>query len=102
MNITLTRGVSYKDTELESLTLDLDSLTGNDLVDAESNLRRTHPDAPLWGTQHTAYIAAKAAHIPGEVIMKLPIRDFMKVNAAVMNFFGEIGSEISAPEITDD
>lgn len=102
MRITLSHAIPYKDTELESLELDMDSLTGNDLVDAEANLRRAYPDAPLWGTRHTAYIAAKSAHIPAEAIMRLPARDFMAVVVQVMSFFGNTGSEVSAPEITDD
>lgn len=102
MNIKLTRPVTYKDTELDTLALDLDGLTGNDLVQAEENLRRSHPDAPLWGTQHMAAIAAKASHLPAEFVMKLPAKDFLSVTVQVMSFFGGISSETSAQEITGD
>lgn len=101
MKITLSHPVTYKDSQLHELDIDLDSLTGNDLVQAEENLRRSHPDAPLWGTLHMAYIAAKCAHIPAEAVMKLPAKDFLSVQMAVMSFFGTPDSEASAPGITD-
>ena len=102
MKITLTRPGPYKDTELHELTADFDTLTGNDLISAEENMRRNKPDAQLWGTLHIAHIAAKASHIPAEVILKLCAKDFIALSAGVMNFFGAISSEVSAPELTDD
>lgn len=102
MNITLSRPITYKDTQLDSLTLDLDSLTGNDLVAAEDALKRTAPDAPLYGTRHIACIAAKCAHIPAEVIMKLSAKDFMTVTTQVLSFFGSMDLVPQAPEVTDD
>lgn len=101
MMIKFSRPVSYRDTQIDSIELDLDSLTGNDLILAEENMKHSHPDAPLWGTYHTAYIAAKASHIPAEVILTLSAKDYMKVANHVLNFFFSTSSQESQPEITE-
>ena len=102
MIITLSRPVNYRDTELTQLELDFDSLTGNDLIQAEENLKRSKPDASLWGSLHTAYIAAKASHIPAEIILTLPAKDFLNVYTSAINFFSATDSEVSRREGTDD
>ncbi len=101
MIITLSRPANYRDSQIDSIDMDLDSLTGNDLILAEENMKRSHPDAALWGTYHTAYIAAKAAHIPAEVILSLSAKDFMAVISNVLTFFGSTGSQESQQEITE-
>ena len=99
--IKLSRPVNYRDSQIDSIDMDMDSLTGNDLILAEENLKRSHPDAPLWGTYHTAYIAAKASHIPAEVILSLSAKDFMNVITNVLTFFGSISSQESQQENTE-
>lgn len=102
MRVELSKAVSYKDTEIISLELDFDSLTGDDLIKSEENFKRTYPNGQLWGTAYAAFIAGKAAHIPAQIIMSLPVNDFFKVVNAVWDFFGSVNSQISRPEITDD
>ncbi len=101
MHITFSKEIPYRDTTLNGLDFDLDSLTGNDLIQAEESLRRSNANAPLWGTQHIIYIAAKSAHIPPDVLKGLSAKDFMTVYMAVSNFFGNMASEESTPERSD-
>ena len=102
MKLTLSRPVSYKDTELHELDVDLDTLTGNDLITAENNFRRANPDGQLFGSVHMLYIAARACSVPAETLKALNARDYMRLVNEVYAFFGNTDSEASAPEITDD
>lgn len=101
MQITLTKEIPYRDYTLSTLNFDLDSLTGNDLIQAEESLRKSSPNAPLWGTQHIIYIAAKSAHIPPDVLKGLCAKDFMNVYMSVSNFFGNMVSEDSQAQASD-
>ena len=97
MQITLSHPVLYKDTQLDSLTLDLDSLTGNDLISIEDTLRASGSTS-LFSQAYFAAIAARSAHIPVEVLKGLPVKDFMKVTSEVINFLGSTESTDSAAE----
>lgn len=97
MQITLSHPVNYKDTELRTLELDLDSLTGNDLIAVEDTLRASG-QVNLFSQSYFAAIAARSAHIPVEVLKGLPVKDFMKVTSEVINFLGDTASPESAPE----
>ncbi len=97
MQITLSHPVNYKDTELHTLDLDLDSLTGNDLIAVEDTLRASG-QVNLFSQSYFAAIAARSAHIPVEVLKGLPVKDFMKVTSEVINFLGDTGSPESVPE----
>lgn len=101
MHITFTKEIPYRDSTLNGLDFDLDSLTGNDLIQVEESLRKTSPNAPLWGTQHIIYIAAKSAHIPPDVLKGLTAKDFMQVYMTVSNFFGGMVSEDSQQEASE-
>lgn len=100
MKAELKRPVNYKDSQLTELDLDLDSLTGNDLIAIESSYKSKHGTEGLWGTTYTAYIAAKSAHLPVEVILNLHITDFFRVINIVWDFFGGAVSKESQPQIT--
>lgn len=97
MKITLSHPVPYKDTQLDSLDLDLDALTGNDLIAIEDSLRASG-QVNLFSQSYFAAIAARSAHIPVEILKALPVKDFMKVTSEVINFLGGTASEESAPE----
>lgn len=97
MQITLSHPLLYKDTQLDSLTLDLDSLTGNDIIAIEDSLRASG-SVNLFSQAYFAAIAARSAHIPVEVLKGLPVKDFMKVTSEVINFLGSTESTDSAAE----
>ena len=101
MKIILSHSVQYKDSQLDSLELDLDSLTGNDLIAIEDSLRASG-SVNLFSQSYFAAIAARSAHIPVEVLKGLPVRDFMKVTSEVINFLGGTASEESEVENSDE
>lgn len=101
MKITLSQPVKYKDKELDSLDLELDSLTGNDLIAIEDSLR-VNGQVQLFSQAYFAAIAARSAHIPVEVLKGLPVKDFMKVTSEVINFLGDTASAESVPETSDE
>lgn len=97
MRITLSHPVNYKDTQLDSLELDLDALTGNDLIAVEDSLM-AGGKMNLFSQTYFAAIAARSAHIPVEVLKGLPVKDFTKVTREVINFLGDTGSPESPQE----
>lgn len=101
MRITLSHPVKYRDSELDSLELDLDSLTGNDLIAIEDSLRSTG-QVNLFSQGYFAAIAARSAHIPVEVLKGLPVKDFMKVTSEVINFLGNTDSTESAAGTSEE
>ena len=101
MKITLSQPVNYKDSQLDSLELDLDSLTGYDLIAVEDTLRASG-QVNLFSQGYFAAIAARSAHVPVEVLKGLPVKDFMKVTGEVINFLGDTASAESAPETSGE
>lgn len=101
MRITLSHPVQYKDKELDSIDLDLGSLTGNDLIAIEDSLRATG-QVNLFSQAYFAAIAARSAHIPVEVLKGLPVKDFMKVTSEVINFLGGTDSLESGAENSEE
>lgn len=98
MQIKLHKPLTYHDAELDTLDIDLDGLTGNDMIDAESNVRRAYPGSPLYGARHIAAIASKASHIPAEVITGMNARDFLRLQGEIMDFFSPSSLEASQPD----
>lgn len=101
MRITLSQPVNYKDTQLDSLDLELDALTGNDLIAVEDSLRAAG-QVNLFSQSYFAAIAARSAHIPVEVLKGLPVKDFMKVTSEVINFLGDTASPESAAQTSGE
>ena len=95
MRITLSHPVKYRDSELDSLELDLDSLTGNDLIAVEDTLRASG-QVNLFSQAGFAAIAARTAHVPVEILKGLPAKDFLKIENAVANFLSDTDSTESA------
>lgn len=93
--------MQYKDKELDSIDLDLGSLTGNDLIAIEDSLRATG-QVNLFSQAYFAAIAARSAHIPVEVLKGLPVKDFMKVTSEVINFLGGTDSLESGAENSEE
>ncbi|GEB35309.1 phage tail assembly protein [Brevibacillus parabrevis] len=85
----LSRPFSFDGTEYTELSLDLDALTGEDMMSCERQLNATTNDVVYvkeLSKLYLALVAAKAAKVPVEVIKKLPAKDFSKITMRVQNF----------------
>ncbi|TGV29902.1 phage tail assembly protein [Mesorhizobium sp. M00.F.Ca.ET.186.01.1.1] len=85
----LSRPFSFDGTEYTELKLDLDDLTGEDLIACERQLNATTDDVVFvkeLSKPYLALVAARAAKVPVELIRKLPGKDFSKVTMQVQNF----------------
>ena len=87
MKIKLAKEIEFEGGKYAELTVDLDGLTGRDLVDAEAEASAiaARPVTDIDKTYQTC-VAAKAATVPAELLFKLPARDFAKITSAVQNF----------------
>lgn len=92
MIITLSHPVPYKDAQISEIDIDLDALTGQDIIDAENSMRALGQTVNVYSQSYFAAIAAKAAHIPIEIITSLCAKDFMKLTNNVLLFFADMDS----------
>ncbi len=99
MDIKLSRPLKYKNTDLETLTLELDALTGRDLIDAEAALKAAGVNVPAWeySREYLLAVAAKSLHIPAEVLKDLPAADFTRLINEVLSFLAGAAS-LDSPE----
>ncbi len=93
MKIKLKKAIEYKGAEYKELDMDLDALTGAQLIKAKSQLtvRADSPInfdtiAPQLSMEFQARVAAEASGVPYEVIQALPAKDFVQVTNAVRDF----------------
>ena len=93
MIITLTKPLKYKDAELTELDLNLEDLTGQDLIDIEDEQRASGQTVNLYSQSYFLAIAAKALHIPAPVLKDLPLKDFIKLTNAVLLFLNDTASQ---------
>lgn len=90
--ITLSKPFTFEGKEYKELTLDLNSITGNDIETAEIQFIAQNPEVaaqtPLkeLSKGFQAIIAAKAAKVPVELIKALPAADYSKVTMRVQVF----------------
>lgn len=85
----LSKKMKFNDVEIEKVDLDLNSLTGGDICEAETNFRERFfqpiPDAN-YSQAYQAAVAAKASGLPYEFILELNPRDFSRVTGAIKGF----------------
>lgn len=105
MEITLSKPVEWNG-ENETLSLDLEGLTGRDLVQAETEFISRNPGfvgVPSLQAEFQLCLAARAVGRPAAGIESLPIRDCLAIAAAVQNFlFGSAiadGANFSRPAL---
>ena len=101
MKITLSKPLKYRDAELTTLDLELESLTGQDLIDIEETQRLTGQAVNLFSQGYFIAIAAKALHLPAEVLKTLPAKDFLKLTNAVLFFLNDTVSEAQPQETSE-
>ncbi|WII39698.1 phage tail assembly protein [Paenibacillus thiaminolyticus] len=86
----LKKPVTFEGEEYTELTLDFDSLTGRDMINAERLYVRSsgHDAASLKELmkETQVYIAAFAAKCPPELILSLGIQDMAKITQMVQAF----------------
>ena len=95
MKIELNKPLIYKDNEINELDLDLENLTGRDLINAEEELKTKGINISAWEFSRTFLIsiAAKACHINSEELKNLSASDFTKVINEVLSFLAGQGLE---------
>ena len=104
MKIQLKKAIMHKGQELSELDVDLDRLTGNDLIDVEEQAMRTGNNAfsaTDFSRVYLIAVAARAARIPVEVLRMMNAHDFNKVVTEVRNFLTLTDSDESNGETED-
>lgn len=91
MNITFDKPFEFEGKTFEGLDLNLDSLTGQHLIDATTEARALGDKSPVMELSKTyqAVLAAKAAQTSTDMIIALPAKEFSRVTLAVANFLLE-------------
>ena len=80
-------GFEFEGKTVTELDLDLEALTGRDLLDAEreANAMLGRPSTDLDKTYQVC-VAAKAAKVVPDMILAMPAKYFAKVTSAVQSF----------------
>lgn len=90
MLIKLKKSLIVDEKSRNTLHLDFDKLTGNDIIEAEREARlKGEYQNPLHTSQGYAIVAGKASGIIPEDICSLSAPDFVKVTGAAKNFLLE-------------
>lgn len=97
MKVKLTKPLRHKGAELRELDVDVEGLTGRDLLDVEQEIFRSGKILVMadFAKVYLIRVAARAARIPVEVLEQLPARDFNAVTNEVQAFLTGSGSETS-------
>lgn len=101
MKITLSQPLKYRDGELSELELDLDGLTGGDIISVEDGMRAKGQRVDMVSQAYFAAVAARAAHIPAEALNSLKLHDFLRVTTEVVDFLNSAGSSALKQESSD-
>lgn len=90
-SIIFAKPFTYEGKTYEKLAIDLESLTGQDLIDAEKGARMMGDKNIMLeaSKSYQAVIAGKAAKVPTELILALPAKEFSKITTLVQNFLLE-------------
>ena len=82
---------SFDGDSFEKIDLDLDALTGDDMLTAEREFTAAGGFGAMMETSkgYLAILAAKAAKVPAEFINGLPAKEFSKITLAVQTFLFE-------------
>ena len=88
MIIQLTKPINFHGKNLKELELDLEGLTGNDLINAEKQAIADEnlPMVTDFSRAYLAAIAAQALKMPVEVLRNLPVKEFTKIVNEVQRF----------------
>ena len=98
MKIKLKKAINFHGEELKELELNLEELTGNDLIEAEKNVM-TSDNIPMVTDFNKAYliaVASRALKIPAEELRNINAKDFSSIISEVQRFL--LGSDSSATD----
>ena len=97
MRIKLRKLVTWEEKTYQELDLNLDALTGKDLLAVTRELQAAKEPvlSPNTDARYHAAVAARAARVPVELIHALPARDFTRVTVEVQGFLLGADSETS-------
>ena len=95
MVIKLRRAVMFNGEPVDELMLDLETLTPQDIIDAENEVIRSTsiPVVLDFNRDFDLTVAAKCAGIPVESLKRMHVKDFNKVISEVRNFLTDTDSE---------
>lgn len=88
MKIKLKKAITHKGQEIFTLDIPLEDLTGNDLIDVEKQLMQSGevPVVTDFNKTYLISVAAKAVHIPVEILKSASAKDFTRITNEVRNF----------------
>ncbi len=80
--------LEYGNKKIEKIDFDFDKLTGQDLIDAEKEVRLTRPAIVVVEAdgEFLTALAAKAAGIESVILKDLPADKFLEVRTIARNF----------------
>lgn len=90
--IVLKKPFTFENVEYKELSLDLEALTGQDIINASAEARALEAapsPVPELSKAYQAVLAAKAAKVPVELLLKLPAKEFGNITLLVENFLFE-------------
>lgn len=88
MKVKLNKKVLHKDKELTELDLNLDELTGLDLLDCEQAVIKSGRQSLLndFSKAYLIQVAARACKMPAELLESLGAKDFTNITNLTQNF----------------
>lgn len=88
MKIELSKAIPYKDAQLKELELELENMTGKDILQVESDMKASGENIAAWEYSRSFLlnVAARASHLPVEVLQNLNVKDFTRVINETLNF----------------
>ena len=102
MKIALRKPLTWEEQTYQELDLNLDALTGADLLAVSRELRREQAKEPVLQPEtddrYLIAVAARAARVPCEALAALPARDFVRIKMEVQGFL--LGAGSAEPEAT--
>ena len=100
MKITLKKPINFEGEEIKELDMDLDSLTGRDMIEAQKEIQSMDVPVQEFHKEYLAVIAAKACGRPTDLMPLLGIKDFSAITVEVQNFL--LGEESTQEQILEE
>lgn len=109
MNIKLSKSAKYfkdgKEVEINSLELDFDRLTGNDIFEVEREMTMMgHPIGTqfIQSSKALAMLGAKAADVPTFLVETLPVLDTFNLSLYVRGFLMGLPTVSERPKESEE